>query len=56
MLLSADVESEFRTMHISIFCTWLVSLSRESLIERAGGLSRTKLEQLANALRLARIE
>jgi len=39
-----------------IFCTWLVTLTRESLVERAGALSRTKLDQLANALRLARIE
>jgi mRNA interferase MazF len=39
-----------------VFCTWLVTLTRDSLIERAGTLSRTKLDQLANALRLARIE
>lgn len=39
-----------------IFCTWLVTLTRESLIERAGALSRTKLHQLAHALRLAQIE
>jgi mRNA interferase MazF len=39
-----------------IFCTWLATLTRESLVERAGALSRTKLDQLANALRLARIE
>ncbi|MBA3905540.1 MAG: hypothetical protein H0X35_02470 [Pseudonocardiales bacterium] len=39
-----------------IFCTWLVTLDRESLVERAGTLSATKLDQLANALRLARIE
>lgn len=39
-----------------VFCTWLVTLTRESLVERAGALSRTKLDQLANALRLARIE
>jgi mRNA interferase MazF len=39
-----------------IFCTWLVSLTRESLLEQAGALSRTKLDELANALRLARIE
>jgi mRNA interferase MazF len=39
-----------------IFCTWLVTLTRESLVEQAGALSGTKLDQLANALRLARIE
>ena len=39
-----------------IFCTWLVTLTRESLVERAGALSRRKLDQLANALRLAGIE
>src|SRR5262249_37001093 len=39
-----------------VFCTWLVTLTRESLVERAGTLSRTKLGQLANALRLAHIE
>jgi mRNA interferase MazF len=39
-----------------IFCTWLVTLTRESLAERAGALSSTKLVHLANALRLARIE
>ena len=39
-----------------VFCTWLVILTRESLVDRAGALSRTKLDQLANALRLARIE
>jgi mRNA interferase MazF len=39
-----------------IFCTWLVNLTRDSLIERVGTLSATKLGQLANALRLARIE
>jgi mRNA interferase MazF len=39
-----------------VFCTWLVTLTRESLVERAGALSRTRLDQLANALRLARIE
>jgi mRNA interferase MazF len=35
-----------------IFCTWLVTLTRESSVERAGALSCTKLDQLANALRL----
>ncbi len=39
-----------------IFCTWLVTLTPESLVERAGALSPAKLEQLANALRLARVE
>lgn len=39
-----------------IFCTWLVTLTRESLLEQAGTLSCTKLDQLGNALRLARIE
>jgi len=39
-----------------IFCTWLVTLSRESLVEQAGALSGSKLDQLAQALRLARIE
>jgi mRNA interferase MazF len=39
-----------------IFCTWLVTLPRESLVEQAGELSPAKLHQLANALRLARIE
>ena len=42
--------------HSQIFCTWLVTLTRDHLIERAGVLSRAKLEQLTNALRLARIE
>jgi len=39
-----------------IFCTWLVTLTRDYLIERAGALSATKLRQLENALRLAGIE
>jgi mRNA interferase MazF len=39
-----------------IFCTGLVTLTRESLVERAGMLSPAKLDQLAAALRLARIE
>jgi mRNA interferase MazF len=37
-------------------CTWLVTLSRDYLIERAGALSSAKLGQLENALRLAGIE
>jgi mRNA interferase MazF len=39
-----------------IFCTWLVTLTRESLLERAGVLSSVKLDQLAAALRLAQGE
>jgi mRNA interferase MazF len=39
-----------------IFCTWLVTLPRDSLVERVGALSGVKLAQLANALRLAHIE
>ena len=38
-----------------VFCTWLVTLTRESLIERAGALAPAKLDQLVNALRLAQI-
>lgn len=36
-----------------IFCTWLVTLNRDCLIERVGVLSSMKLGQLENALRLA---
>ena len=39
-----------------IFCTWLVSLSPEYLVERAGELSPAKLDELGQALRLAGIE
>ena len=39
-----------------IFCTWLVTLTRESLVERAGVLPATRLDQLAAALRLAQVE
>jgi mRNA interferase MazF len=39
-----------------IFCTWLLTLTADDLIERAGVLSPAKLEQLANALRLAAVE
>jgi mRNA interferase MazF len=39
-----------------IFCTWLVTLTQENLIERAGALSSAKLDQLAAALRLAQVE
>lgn len=39
------------------FCTRRVILSRqEGLVERAGLLSSTKLDQLAAALRLAQVE
>ncbi|MEV0458302.1 hypothetical protein [Catellatospora methionotrophica] len=39
-----------------VFCTWQATLTKESLIERAGELSPAKLDELANALRLARVE
>jgi mRNA interferase MazF len=39
-----------------IFCTWLVTLNREDLVERVGELSPAKRAQLENALRLARVE
>jgi mRNA interferase MazF len=39
-----------------IFCTWLVTLTRENLVEQAGALSSTTLDQLTTALRLARVE
>ncbi len=39
-----------------IFCTWMITLSRDCLVERAGALSSTKLGQLENALRLAGVE
>ncbi|MCP2328378.1 mRNA interferase MazF [Hamadaea flava] len=39
-----------------IFCTWLVTLTQQSLAEKAGELSPATLDQLANALRLARME
>lgn len=39
-----------------VFCTWLVTLTRDSLVERLGALSGTKLDQLGAVLRLARIE
>lgn len=39
-----------------IFCTWLVTVTPESLIERAGALSGPRFDQLTNALRLAGIE
>ena len=34
-------------------CTWLTTLSRDDLIERAGTLSPAKLGELDDALRLA---
>ncbi|WP_406028983.1 type II toxin-antitoxin system PemK/MazF family toxin [Nocardioides sp. NBC_00850] len=33
-------------------CTWLTTLSREDLIERAGALSSAKLSEIDDALRL----
>jgi mRNA interferase MazF len=39
-----------------IFCTWLLTLTRDSLVERAGALSCAKLGELTHALRLAGIE
>ena len=36
-----------------IFCTWLVTLAPEDLIERAGELSPAKREQLDTAMRLS---
>jgi mRNA interferase MazF len=39
-----------------VFCTWLVTLTRDDLIERAGALSSVKLGQLEDALRLAGLE
>jgi mRNA interferase MazF len=33
-------------------CTWLTTLSREDLIERAGALSSAKLSEIEDALRL----
>lgn len=39
-----------------IFCTWLVTLTREYLIDRAGVLPPGKQRQLDDALRLAGIE
>jgi mRNA interferase MazF len=39
-----------------IFCTWLLTLTPEYLVQQIGALSPAKLRQLANALRLAAIE
>ncbi|MER7521184.1 type II toxin-antitoxin system PemK/MazF family toxin [Streptomyces sp. NPDC126499] len=33
-------------------CTWLTTVSRDDLIERAGALSSTKLSEIEDALRL----
>ncbi|MFF9490364.1 type II toxin-antitoxin system PemK/MazF family toxin [Streptomyces sp. NPDC014676] len=33
-------------------CTWLTTVSRDDLIERAGALSPAKLDEIENALRL----
>lgn len=33
-------------------CTWLTTMSRDDLIERAGALSSAKLSEIENALRL----
>jgi len=43
-------------LHGHIFCTWLVSLSAEYLVERVGELSPAKLDELGRAPRLAGIE
>ena len=37
-------------------CTWLVTVTREDLVERAGRLSAAKLRELTGALRLAQLE
>ncbi len=39
-----------------VFCTWLLTLTAQSLIRRIGVLTPEKLRQLDNALRLAAIE
>jgi mRNA interferase MazF len=39
-----------------VFCTWLVTLTPDHLLERVGELGFAKLDQLGNALRLAGIE
>jgi len=39
-----------------VFCTWLVTLTADALIERAGVLSPAKLAEFDHALRLAGIE
>jgi mRNA interferase MazF len=40
----------------NVFCTWLVTLGRDCLIERVGALSSVKLRQLENALHLSGVE
>jgi mRNA interferase MazF len=37
----------------AIFCTWMVTISQEHLIERLGALSTEKLRELDNAILLA---
>ncbi|GAA0969401.1 hypothetical protein GCM10009555_016420 [Acrocarpospora macrocephala] len=39
-----------------LFCTWLITLTRDYLTERAGVLAAAKLQQLEHALRLAGVE
>jgi mRNA interferase MazF len=39
-----------------IYCTWLVTLTRDDLVERAGALSPVRLRQLGDALHLAGLE
>jgi mRNA interferase MazF len=38
------------------FCTWLATLTPDSLVERFGELAPARLDQLGHALKLARIE
>jgi len=40
----------------TVFCTWLVTLTPEYLIERVGMLSPAKVREVDNALRLARLD
>jgi mRNA interferase MazF len=51
-----DVAIEVRLGTGFIPCTWLVTLTRDDLIEQAGRLSPAKLHELADALRLAQLE
>jgi mRNA interferase MazF len=39
-----------------IFCTWMVTLAEDDLIERVGVLSPEKLRELDNAMELAAVE
>ena len=39
-----------------IYCTWLVTVAPDILMEKAGELSSPKLDELANALHLAGVE